>query len=230
MNSVGGCSRQSKLGKWQMGVLASSVRENDRLFFFLIYLYREEIINKVHDDHDFYFVGDGLTQFIASPVRSVADVHPSPHPTGFLTTSLQIMSGFCFPLPSLEVLPGAVFLNLPILSCLFYLANWSFFALDRVVPLYPATWVCALSPRIFVASDPAFDPLLFLRSLLCSFVAISLAPLPYLVLAARAPTTQVRALLLLCAQERWLDITNHLTFLCATSTVSLWLCCSWQSF
>lgn len=41
---------------------------------------------------------------------------------------------------------------------------------------------------------------------------------------------QVRALFLSCAQERQLHITDHLNFCWATTTESLWLCYSWQSF
>ena len=34
MNSEDGCSSQSKLGKWETGMLASSVREDERLLCF----------------------------------------------------------------------------------------------------------------------------------------------------------------------------------------------------
>lgn len=91
-------------------------------------------------------------------MRPVADVHPSPHPSGFLTTSLQIMSGFCFPLPSLRVLPGAVFPNLPVLSCLFCFANWSIFALEQVVPLCPATLGLRIVPKYLCCIWPCIWP------------------------------------------------------------------------
>lgn len=36
MNSADGCSSQSKLGKWQMGMFASSAREDDRLLYLFL--------------------------------------------------------------------------------------------------------------------------------------------------------------------------------------------------
>ena len=64
------------------------------------------------------------------------------------------------------------------------------------------TFLCCLHPCIRRCP--------FLGSLHFSF-ACTLAPLPCPVSAARALPAQVRALLLR-AQERWLDISDHLTF------------------
>lgn len=110
-------------------------------------------------------------------------------------------------LPGLRVSPLAVSLNRLFCKC----CSFRFFCLrpsgsslpnhfESVRRPFP-TFLCCLQPCIQLCP--------FLGSLHGNF-AFTLAPLPCPVSAARALPTQVRALLL-CAQERWLDISDHLT-------------------
>lgn len=115
MNSADGCSSQSKLGKWQMGMFASSAREDDRLLYLFL---QGRDYKKSPDDHDFYLVGDGLTQFIGSLESSVAEVRPCPSSDRFSDhLTCKSRAGSASILPGFRVLPVAVFPDLPIPSC-----------------------------------------------------------------------------------------------------------------
>lgn len=203
-------------------MLASSMRDGDRL----LCVCREEITNKVHDDHDFYLVRDGLAQVIGSLTRLVAEVHP--HPTGFLTTFFPNHEWIL--LPSSQVPRFCRWLSSQ--TCLFFLATqFKFFCLGSGCSSLPSHFGSAHCLHISLWHPTLHLTFcLFLRSLLCIFSALSLAPLPRLISAAKAPTAHIRALLFLCVQERWLDITDHLTFLCATTVEALWLCYARQPF
>lgn len=178
MNSVDGCSRQRKLGKWQMGMLASSVREDDR-FLYLSLQGRDYKLSSWR--LWFLFSRGGLTVYQQSDEDSGRGSSFLLIPLAFWPPLSKSWMDFASDLPSLRVLNVLWLSSQTPYSVL--LPNWCSFALDPVAPLCPAPLgLFPLSPRFLVASDPAFDPLLFLKSLLCSFGAVSLAPLPGLIL------------------------------------------------
>lgn len=133
MNSVDGCSRQRKLGKWQMGMLASSVREGDR-FLYLSLQGRNYKLSSWWSW--FLFNQGGLTVYQQSDEVSGRGSSFPLIPLAFWPPPSKSWVAFASDIQSL------MFLNVLWLSSQtpysVLLPNWSSFAVDLVAPLCPA--------------------------------------------------------------------------------------------
>lgn len=144
MNSVDGCSRQRKLGKWQMGMLASSVWESDRFCYLSLQGWDYKLSSWWLW---ILFSWGGLT--VLSAVWWVSGRGSSFPliPLAFWPFPSKSSVDFASDLPSLRVLNVLCLSSQTPYSVL--LLNQCSFALDPVAPLCPAivsTIPCGIRP------------------------------------------------------------------------------------